>query len=93
MENDAKQTETFRHYAESRLDIHQQELATRYYDRKLASAELEAEALAVQREIFKKELIEKIEELSKGGDQSAQPSLEAMKDDYVKKLTFPESLK
>ncbi len=86
MNNEAKPTESFRHYAETQLEIHQQELATRYQDRELASAELKAEALKTQREVFEKELTEKLEELSQQGDQSTPSSLDAVKDKFVKKL-------
>lgn len=86
MNIEAKPTESFRHYAETQLEIHQLELATRYQDRELASAELKAEAFKSQREIFEKELMEKIEELSQEGDQSTRSSLEVVKDEFVKKL-------
>lgn len=88
MENKANRKETLRQYAETQLEIHHQELATRYYDRELASAELKAEALKARREIFEKELAEKIAELSPE-DESSRASLEAVKDEYVGKLHSP----
>ena len=90
MENQAKSTEALRQYAETQLEVHEQELATRYYDRKLSSEELEAEALTAQREIFKEELTDKIAELSQGSDQSPRASLDAVKDEFVKKLVSPK---
>ena len=90
MENQTKSAEALRHYAETQLEVHEQELATRYYDRKLSSEELEAEALTAQREIFKKELTEKIAELTQGSDQPARSSLEAVRDEFVKKLASPK---
>jgi GH35 family endo-1,4-beta-xylanase len=92
MENKANRKETLRQYAETQLEIHHQELATRYYDRELASAELKAEALKAQREIFEKELAEKIAELSPEDDESSRSSLEAVKDEYVGKLQSPNPL-
>lgn len=92
MEDKAKQEETIRHYAETQLEIHQQELATRYYGRELASDELKAEALEAQREIFEKELAERIAKLSPAGDESSRSSLETIKDEFVEKLQSPEPL-
>lgn len=86
MNQGASQKETFRKYAETKLEIHQQELATRYYNRELSSAELKAEALAAQRDLFEKELTEKMEALLKGGDSSRQSLLQEVKDEFLKKI-------
>ncbi|GHB87616.1 hypothetical protein [Persicitalea jodogahamensis] len=91
METDTKTTETFRKYAEERLEIHQRELATRYQDRALASADLKVEALQAQRGIFEKELSEKVQEISQKSDDPVRPSLELLKNEYVEKLESTNS--
>ena len=86
MNQDANQWETFHRYAETELEIHQAELATRYQNRELSSAELKAEALAAQRGLFEKELNEEVEALLKGGDSSLRSALEEVRDEFLKKL-------
>lgn len=86
MNQDANQMETFRKYAETQLEIHQQELATRYYNRELSSAELKAEALEAQRGLFETELAERMEELLQEGDSSLRSSLQEVKDEFLQKL-------
>lgn len=83
MNQETNKTETFRKYAETQLEIHQQELDTRYYNRELSSAELEAKALEAQRGLYEKELTEKMEALSDEGDSS---SLEEVKEEFLQKL-------
>ena len=86
MDQDANQWETFHRYAETELENHQAELATRYQNRELSSAELQAEALAAQRGLFEKELTEKMEALLTGGDSPLRSALEEVRDEFLKKL-------
>lgn len=83
MTNEAKQMETFREYAEQRLEVHKRELETRYQDRKLSSIDLVEEAYAEHQQIFEKELSEKIGEISKEQDLLLRPSLFKLKDEFV----------
>ncbi len=86
MNNPAQQIEIFRHYAEEELKNHTQELQTRYQNRELASEDLKQEAFEKHREIYNKELSDKIGELLTENNQFLKPALNDLKETFVEKL-------
>ncbi len=90
MEKNTQPLETFRMYAETELENHKRELQTRYQDRELSSDDLKEEAYRKQREIFEKELSEKMMELSGENNQFLHASLTGLKEKFVDRLR-PES--
>ena len=86
MSNPAIQIEVFRDFAKSELKNHKCELETRSQNRELASDDLMQEAYSEHRQIFGKELTEKMEELITEDNRFLRPSLEEIKEKYVDKL-------
>ncbi len=81
--------DTFHEFAGQALENHKRELETRYQGRELSSTELREEAYRKQRELFGKELSEKIEELADSGDQFLRASLWELKEEYLGRLSPP----
>ncbi len=92
MNNPAQQIEIFRHYAEEELKNHTQELQTHYQNRQLASEDLKQEALEKHREIYNKELLDKIGELITENNQFLRPALNDLKEKFAEKLKSSNSL-
>lgn len=90
MEKNTQPLETFRTYAEAELEKHQRELQTRYQDRELSSDDMKEEAYRKQRQVFEKELSEKMMELSGDSNQFLHASLTELKEKFVDRLR-PES--
>ena len=86
MNDSAGRIEEFRNFAQQELDNHLLELQTRYQDRELASNDLKNEAYDSHRQIFKNELLEKIETLVNKDNQFLRSSLDMIRESFVDKL-------
>ena len=88
MRQPAQEIERFREFAKDRLQNHINELETRYQNRDLGSPDLKTRAYREHRQIFHKELSEKMEELIKAGNQFLKPALGELRDRFLDKLDF-----
>ena len=88
MENKNQAVQQFEQFAKERLNNHLAELNTRYENEK-PGKELLQQAYKEHREIFKKELSEKIQSLlSSESNSELRKELENKNDDYLSKLTL-----
>ena len=86
MENKNQAVQQFEQFAKERLSNHQAELNTRYENEKPGKESLQ-KAYKEHREIFKKELSEKIQSLlSSESNSELKKELENKNDDYLSKL-------
>lgn len=86
MENNNHAVQQFEQFAKDRLSNHLAELNTRYENEK-PGKELLQKAYKEHREIFKKELEEKIQSLlSSENNSGMKENLENIKDNYLSKL-------
>ncbi len=86
MSNTAQQIETFRDYAEKQLKEHALEVETHYQNRELASNDLKHQAYKEHRQLFEKELANKMEELLIPNQQFLRPALTELKERFIEKL-------
>ena len=91
MNNPADQIESFRQFAKEDLKNHIQKLQSHYQNRGLASVELTQQAYREQEEIYRKELSDKIDELTAESYQFLKPALRDIKDKFVEKLKSSNS--
>jgi hypothetical protein len=85
MDSNKQPVDQFKEYAENELKNHQSELKTKYENESVGSETLK-NAYADHKTIYSKELDQKIKDLSKD-DASHEAKLEALKKEYVDKLT------
>jgi hypothetical protein len=86
MENNNQAVQQFEQFAKERLSNHQTELNTRYENEK-PGKELLQQAYKEHREIFRKELSEKIKSvLSSESNNGLKEELENKNDEYLSKL-------
>ncbi len=86
MSNTAQQIEIFRDFAEKKLNDHTLELETHYQNRELASNDLKQQAYKEHRQLFEKELADKMEELLTNDNQFLRPALTELKERFIEKL-------
>ena len=88
MSDTAQQIERFRDFAKDRLQNHISELETRYQNRDLGSPDLKTQAYREHRQIFQKEMSDKMEELIKPGNEFLKPALGELRDRFLDKLNI-----
>lgn len=86
MSNAARQIEIFREFAGKELKNHSLELETHYQGRDLASNDLKQQAYIEHKEIFEKQLSDKMEELLTADNQFLRPALTELKERFIEKL-------
>jgi flagellar motor switch protein FliG len=86
MKDTAQQIETLRDFANQRLQNHIAELETHYQNRYLGSPDLKTQAHREHREIFQKELSDKMKELIKEENEFLRPALDQLRDKFLQKL-------
>lgn len=91
MRDTAQEIEKFREFAKGRLQNHISELETRYQNRDPGSPDLKTQAYHEHRQIFQKELSDKMEELMRPGNELLKPALGELRDRFLDKLNIDDN--
>lgn len=91
MGDTAQNIEKFREFAKDRLQNHISELEPRYQNRDSGSPDIKTQAYREHRQIFWKELSDKMEELTGPDNRFLKPALGELRDRFLDKLKIDDN--